>query len=134
MSTQFDLDFELNTLPLLATGEARRTDPITSILAANSNLDGKSRDIVRALLALADAGERGYTDFELAVVTNSTQISIGKRRHNLTGKVKGEQVYPPYVEDSGDKRPSPTNSPSIVWKCTERGYKFARLIRERMNN
>lgn len=130
--TQPDL-FEALTVPIIPVSPARKTDPITSFIAASGNVEGKAKGRVKALLALDAVGDKGLTDFELAEATGSTQTSIGKRRGELTGKVKGKQVDPAYVEDSGMKRPAPSGSPSIVWRCTERGHQVAAQLRERQN-
>jgi hypothetical protein len=123
----------LDHIEIIPVSPARKTDPITSFIAANGNVEGKAKDRIRALLAI-DESINGLTDFELAEVTGSQQTSIGKRRGELTGIVKGKQVDIAYVENSGMRRPSPTGSPSIVWQCTERGHQVAAQIRERMRN
>jgi hypothetical protein len=123
----------LDHIEIIPVSQARKSDPITSFLAANSNPDGKAKDRIRTLLAL-DESTNGLTDFELAERLHSQQTSVGKRRGELTGVVKGQQVDIAYVENSGQRRPSPTGSPSIVWQCTERGHQVAAQIRERMRN
>lgn len=104
---------------------ARNTDPETSHQAAAQVRVTGGMDRGRALLALADAGPRGLNDFELASRTGKAQTSIGKRRKELQtlGLVERAPIHP---------RPSPSGSPSIVWRATETGYALAAKLREQV--
>lgn len=103
----------------------RRTDPDTSYKAAKRVTVTAGMDRGRALLALADAGPRGLNDFELASRTGKAQTSIGKRRKELQsiGLVERAPIHP---------RPSPSGSPSIVWRLRPEGYELAKKLREEM--
>lgn len=100
----------------------RSSDPDTSRQAAEKVKVTAGMDRGRALLALADAGPRGLNDFELASRTGKAQTSIGKRRKELQsiGLVERAPLHP---------RPSPSGSPSIVWRLTEAGYAKAAELR-----
>lgn len=123
----------LDHIEIIPVSPARKSDPETSALAADKDHDLKGCHRIKALLAL-DESTNGCTDYELAEKTGIPQTSIGCRRHELTGKMKGKQVNTAYVEDAGIKRPSPNGSPCIVWRCTERGHQIAAQIRERLRN
>ena len=77
-----------------------------------------------ALAALAQAGETGLTDFELADVTGVQQTSIGKRRKELVDHGLVESVLDPATGKPAT-RPSPTGSPSMVWRATADGISRA---------
>lgn len=86
---------------------ARRSDPDTSQLAAAKL---RSRKVYEDVLRiLRDHG--AATDFEIAARLGGQQTSIGKRR--------GELRDAGLVEDSGQRRPSPSGSPAICWKLRE---------------
>ena len=96
---------------LVATvAAARTTDPDTSHSPTRPSW---SDDRTAALLALADAGDDGLTDFELAAITGVKQTSIGKRRGELRDRG--------LVADSGRRRESDTRSAAIVWTITPSG-------------
>lgn len=101
---------------------ARLTDPDTSHEAARVASISADNNRGLALLALADAGAHGLNDFELAEVTGKAQTSIGVRRKELrsAGLVERAPIHP---------RPSPSGTPSIVWRCTDAGYVKARELR-----
>jgi hypothetical protein len=92
---------------------ARHSDPETSHQAAERATERAPSQRFLALSALVLAGDEGLTDFELAVWVNSNQNSIGVRR--------GELVKVGLVEATDKRRPSPTNSPTIVWRATANG-------------
>lgn len=103
-------------------GTARSSDPDTSWEAALRNLSGKRTDRREALMAHAAFCDTGLTDFALASLMERQQTSVGKRR--------GELRDWGLVEDRGTRRPSPSGSPAIVWRITERGRRMARALRE----
>lgn len=74
-------------------------------------------DQARALIALH---ARPATDFELAAITGRKQTSIGKRR--------GELVAQGLCVDSGQRRPSDTGSPAVVWALTDLGHQRAEFL------
>jgi len=94
---------------------ARRTAARVSEPSANNNRG-------KALRALAAAGHRGLTDFELADATGKAQTSIGVRRKELVTLGLAERA-------PGQSRPSPSGTPSIVWRCTSDGFKKAKELR-----
>jgi hypothetical protein len=102
------------------TPTARRSDPESSHDAARKASVSADNNRGLALLALVDHGP--MTDFELADVTGKAQTSIGVRRSELVtlGLVERAPVHP---------RPSPSGSPSIVWRATEAGVAKARELR-----
>lgn len=102
---------------------ARLGDPETSHVAARNAAVTAGNNRGLALLALVDAGQRGLNDFELAAVTGKAQTSIGCRRKELVtlGLVERAPIHP---------RPSPSGSPSIVWRATPEGIAKARTIRD----
>lgn len=87
---------------------ARRTDPDTSHQAAAAAKRKAPTHRELALRALV-ANRWGLTDFELAHVTGVPQTSIGVRRKEL--------VRAGLVEATKERRPSPSGSPSIVWRA-----------------
>jgi hypothetical protein len=100
---------------------ARRTDPKTSHGAAVIAITRSEQNRRDALAALRAVGERGYNDFELAVVTGIPQTSIGCRRGQLC---KAGLVVPLMVRTEKGwvqhTRPSTTTgSPSGVYIAAE---------------
>jgi hypothetical protein len=92
--------------PVIRQLVVRDSDPSTSHHAAQrTHGRGKSRRRVYAALRENPAG---LTDFELAKLTGLQQNSAGKRRGELRDEGK--------VEDSGERRPSPTGTRAIVWR------------------
>jgi hypothetical protein len=77
-----------------------------------------------AMAALAQAGESGLTDFELAAVTGVQQTSIGKRRKELVDLGLVASVLDPTTGKPAT-RPSPSGSPSMVWRATADGISRA---------
>jgi hypothetical protein len=100
----------------------RNRDPDTSRAAAQRNLSGRHTDRRKALACLADAGEHGLTDFELAARMGRQQTSCGKRR--------GELRDLGLVEDTGRRRPAPSGSAAIVWAITPHGRRVLAEARE----
>lgn len=92
---------------------ARKTDPDTSHEAARYAALNAATLRAMALRELVAAGDAGLTDFELAARCRSQQTSVGKRR--------GELRDSGLVEDSGERRPSPSGAAAIVWRATEQG-------------
>lgn len=86
----------------------RSNDPESSRWAAVGNLPRRIPDKGRVLLLLAEAGDRGMTDFELAHALGKQQTSIGKRR--------GELVEAKKVEWSGQHRAAPSGARARVWR------------------
>lgn len=96
----------------------RALDGDTSIEAAARSRVRAGTDRHRVLLALAAAGDRGLTDFELETQTGIKQTSCGKRRKEL--------VDAGLVERTDDRRPAPSGSQAIVWRITPAGSGKAR--------
>jgi hypothetical protein len=99
----------------------RATDPATSRDAARLAKLTAGTVRTKCLLALADAGERGLTDFELGAAVGRQQTSAGKRR--------GELVEAGYVENTHEKRPAPSRAFAAVWRITDLGREKARELR-----
>lgn len=101
---------------------SRTGDHQTSVHAKKFNLNA---DRVKVLRAYADQFTRlppGLTDYELADRLGKQQNSVGKRR--------GELRDFGYIEETQDKRLSPTKTPCIVWVITPLGLRLDRKIRE----
>ena len=96
----------------LARPVARNTDPDTSHAAARYTEPRANTNRALALRVLAEH-PGGLTDFELAALTGLQQTSIGKRR--------GELRDGGFVEDSGERRASPSGAQAIVWKAKSEG-------------
>jgi hypothetical protein len=96
----------------LFTPGSRRSDPDTSHAAADRHPALRHNDRRAALLA-HDEHPGGLTDFELADIMGRQQTSAGKRR--------GELRDLGFISDSGERRPAPSGSMSIVWRITNLG-------------
>lgn len=109
-------------LELDFTPTARHTDPETSHDAAAVAGVNAGTNRALALLALADAGVNGLTDFELADRVGVKQTSIGVRRKELVtaGLVERAPLFP---------RKNADGSPCIVWRVTAAGARRARDVR-----
>lgn len=107
---------------------ARSTDPATSHEAAAAVTPRAPAHRVVALLALAEAGSNGLTDYELEARTGIRQTSIGCRRKDLVrlGLVFERLTY----EGEPVRRPGPTGALCQVWCCSWDGYEAARYERE----
>lgn len=99
---------------------ARATDPVTSHQAAAAVAPRAGTTRARALVALAAAGHRGLTDFELAARTGLGQTSVGVRRKELRDAG--------LVTATDERRPSPSGTPALVWRITDRGALEARRL------
>jgi hypothetical protein len=105
-------------LTVISPATARRTDPDTSHEAAARQTPDHVRDMhAKVLRALRDNPE-GLTDFELADECESIQQSVGVRRKELTRPERGE-----LVEYAGFKRMSPNDTPSMVWRLSDAGWR-----------
>lgn len=98
---------------------ARRCDPETSHLAAARAKLGASHGRLMVLRYLAEGPK---TDYELAAATGIQQNSIGKRR----GECRDHGLVEVFTDATGVKetRPSPTGSPTLVWRITDQGREF----------
>lgn len=104
MNSQIDLIDYINS-QAIGPG-ARKSDPDTSHAAAAKI---RSRKVYEDVLAVLREGPA--TDFEIAACLGGQQTSLGKRR--------GELRDAGLVQDSGERRASPSGSPAIVWKLRE---------------
>lgn len=93
----------------LALPLVRATDPDTSHGAAAQAAKRAPRHREIALRVLREALPDGLSDFELAERTGVPQTSIGKRRLELQRMG--------LVEPTGERRPSPTGTPAMVWRA-----------------
>lgn len=89
---------------------ARKADPETSHAAASEHQETRARDRNTAL-TIHRAHPAGLTDFELADLMGRQQTSAGKRR--------GELRDMGLIEDSGERRPSPSGSSAVVWRIVQ---------------
>lgn len=108
----------MEQLDLMQWPGARRSDPETSHAAADSAAKRASHGKLTALMHLVDGAK---TDFELAAETGMLATSIGKRRCDCVKEGWVEVAR----DENGAKitRPSPTDSPALVWKITSAGRK-----------
>jgi hypothetical protein len=93
-------------------GGVRWSDPDTSWQAAFRDLQRRAGDRLRAL-QIHYTKPQGLTDYELAERMIRQQNSAGKRR--------GELRDLGLIEESPNRRPAPSGSPTIVWVITENG-------------
>lgn len=98
---------------------ARRTDPVTSHLAAERASLGASKG---RLLVLQNLIERPMTDFELAAATGWIATSIGKRRHECMRAGYVERALDGHGEEV--RRETPSGSQALVWAITKEGRAF----------
>jgi hypothetical protein len=105
-------------LTVISPATARRTDPDTSHEAAARQTPDHVRDMYRKVLNALRDHPAGLNDFELADVVHVQQASIGVRRGELTKPERGS-----LVEYAGVKRPSPSGSPSMVWRLSDAGWR-----------
>ena len=99
---------------------SRYTDPETSHMAATRADSFASADRLMVLEILDTFGP--CTDFELADHAQRIQSSMGKRRGELRDKGLVEVLTD--AEGGKIKRLSPTNSPALVWRITDRGRSY----------
>lgn len=99
-------------------GPSHRHDPWTSRAAAFRNSLHSGTQRTRVLLALAEAGEHGLTDYELHVKLSILRTAAGTRRDELRklGLVVATQRV----------RPTDTGALAIVWVVTPLGRQVAR--------
>jgi hypothetical protein len=97
------------------TFDARVSDPSTSHGAAEENRPRRSKHRQLVLDALVRAGQHGLTDFELGAIVGLQPTSCGKRRLDLQRDG--------LVEPTGDRRPSPTGTPALVWRASVEGWR-----------
>lgn len=100
---------------------SRLSDIETAVQAGAIPIHRLSAHRALVLKALYEAGERGATDFETSAATGLIATSAGKRRLDLMliGLVER------FVTDDGPvTRPSPTLTPSAVWRITAKGIAY----------
>src|SRR4051812_33799160 len=101
--TQIDM---LNWLATRAPA-SRASDPQTSHQAAEAHQLTRTHDRMAVLLAHV-AHPNGLTDFELAEIVGRQQTSAGKRR--------GELRDLGMIEQTDERRASPSGSTATVWR------------------
>lgn len=101
------------------TGKVRESHPDTAKAAAKQVRTGTQRS--RALAALAAAGDRGLTDYELAK-------AIGHPRPHVAGTRRKELQDLGLVEATDLRRSTDTGSPAIVFRVTGDGADEARRL------
>jgi hypothetical protein len=110
--TQLTFDDCQELTPMRTLPTARHSDHETSREAGTEKLHWSEHRKL-ALKALVIAGDDGCTDFDLECMTGIHQTSVGKRRLDL--------LRMGYVVKTSERRPSPSGSPSIVWRVTRAG-------------
>lgn len=94
-------------------GRAHSDGPGTETVAALANRAWSGSQRRRVLEAIAAAEQAGRTDFELERELNLNRPSPGNRR--------GELVRLGLVADTGERRPTATGCPAVVWAVTPLG-------------
>jgi DNA-binding transcriptional ArsR family regulator len=107
---------------------ARRTDPLTSHMAAIDARFRADNHRRRALLAFLEYGS--LTDFELASKTGLQQTSIGRRRKDCQDA--GLVTFHRDEEGNKVKRTTPSGSKSYAWELTQDGKTLALEIKEQL--
>jgi hypothetical protein len=69
----------------------------------------------RVLLAVARAGASGRTDWELHGELGGLLYTVAPRRHEL--------ARDGWIEDSGQRRRTPSGTEAVVWRLSEAGAK-----------
>lgn len=95
------------------TARARKTDPVTSWVAAATVSQKAKAGERKALYWLVKAGPWGLTDFGLADKSGWLQTSIGVRRLALARQG--------FVQPIGRLGVSPSGRPCMVWVATPAG-------------
>lgn len=98
---------------------ARRTDPVTSHLAAEKAALGASKG---RMLVLQNLLVLPLTDFELAALTGWQQTSIGKRRHECLRAGYVERALDGHGEEV--RRETPSGAQALCWSITAAGREF----------
>lgn len=97
----------------LAETPGRHHGRATEKAAAYDVLPRSGTQRLRVLYAIARAGWRGRTDQELEDELEMQRPSPGNRR--------GELMTGGWVRDSGERRPTRTGNPAVVWVLTDEG-------------
>ncbi len=87
----------------------------TQVQAAARVLPRTGSDRGRVLQVIQAAGHDGLTDEEIQRDTRLGANTARPRRHELSNPKHGD----PWIVDSGQRRPTSTGSPSIVWIAAE---------------
>ena len=87
----------------------------TQVQAAAAALPRTGSDRGRVLQAIQAAGHDGLTDEEIQRDTRLGANTARPRRHELSNPKHGD----PWIVDSGQRRPTSTGNPSIVWIASE---------------
>lgn len=87
---------------------ARKSDPSTSIEAANANQEIRGEQRKRVYDYLVSVGAKGATDYEIAQACGILRTSAGKRRKEL--------VDMGLVEYAGFSRRTDTGASARVWR------------------
>lgn len=106
---------------LLLPPSTRASDPETSWRAADRHPVMRREDRVAVLIAHY-RNPKGLTDFELGDIVKRQQTSAGKRR----GELRDNGL----IEQTSERRPSPSGSSAIVWRITLEGLRLGRTILE----
>lgn len=99
------------------TPGTRRTDPKTSRRAELDAYPRAGSWQQRALEAFIEAGEKGLTDYELAIALNRPNMRGSVAKYRLALVTGG------WVTDSQHTRQTDTGSKAIVWELSPQGRK-----------
>jgi hypothetical protein len=94
-----------------SVGPARSTDPGTAHKAASANHDVRGTQRLAVFLHLKACGQVGATDYETGLALDILRTSAGKRRKELCELG--------FVENSGERRETDTQSTAIVWRLSK---------------
>lgn len=92
----------------------------TEVEAAHGDRTARDAQRQSVLIALANAGDAGLTDYEAGRVLGVLRTSAGKRRLEL--------MRDDLVADSGQRRPTDTGATAAVWVATEAGRRAAARV------
>lgn len=138
MEDQLDLFGGGGAAAPLAAGkpQVRRSDPHTSVLAAQANATKRSLLRWRILWLLAEdmrGAYRGRTVYEMArdLGMLHQRGSVDRRRAELSTRDSGPYLVREMTGPDGFTsitRPTDTGSPAIVWRCTSQGLQVAEML------
>jgi hypothetical protein len=122
VAIQLDIDQAAPRVVENRPGPSHAHGPVTERIAKMRNYPRSGSQRWRVLEALAAAGERGRTDYELEVELELLRPSPGNRRAEL--------VEDGLVLNAGETRPTSTGAPAIVWRLTDFGLEVYEHLRK----
>lgn len=112
----------LSLLDSTTPSPVHRGDPETSAAASQAAAKRAPAQRRAVLQVLDEAGRSGLSDYEISVRLGITRSSAGKRR--------GELTTSGYVEPTGERRRTDTNSTALVWRVNAWGALAADQARQ----